>query len=226
MRISYLMFIFLLTGFENVYGQDSNCQVNMKSISGSYTGGCKKGLAHGSGRAEGLDSYQGGFKKGLPHGEGVYVWRSGKKFEGKFEKGLMYGKGVITQPIADADSILSGYWRKDVYIGKVFLPDVGIVSRRNVDRIEIEEYPGQSAEIRFRFLKMGVKNGEISDLTVTTPTGLQQVSSGEVIIDNPEFPFNTIITYRTPNKFSTAMLDVRVQLEVNFRGIWVITLYN
>ena len=168
----------------------------------------------------------GALKKGLPHGEGVYVWRSGKRFEGKFEKGLMHGKGVITQPIADADSILSGYWRQDVYIGEVLVPDVGIVSRRNVDRIQIEQYPGEGAEIRFRFLKMGVKNGEVSDLTVTAPSGLQQFSSGEVIIDNPVFPFNTIITYRTPNKFNTAILDVRVQLDVNFRGIWVITLYN
>ena len=63
MRISYLMFIVLLAGFGSAYSQNSNCQVNMKSISGSYAGGCKKGLAHGSGRAEGLDIYEGGFKK-------------------------------------------------------------------------------------------------------------------------------------------------------------------
>ncbi len=198
----------------------------MESINGSYSGGCKKGLAHGNGRAEGLDSYEGGFKKGLPQGEGVYEWRSGKKFEGSFDKGLMHGKGVLTIPGFATDSLLTGYWRQDVYIGLEVIADVGIVSRRNVDRIQVNKYPGQEAQIRFRFLKMGVKNGEMTDLTVTAPSGLQQFSSGEVIIDNPEFPFNTIITYKTPNKFNTSILDVRVQLDVNFRGIWVITLYN
>ena len=198
----------------------------MQSINGSYSGGCKKGLAHGYGRAEGLDTYEGGFKKGLPQGEGVYEWRSGKKYEGNFEKGLMHGKGVLTVPRPDADSLITGYWRQDVYIGLKVLPDVGIVSRRNVDRIQVDEYPGPDAQIRIRFLKMGVKNGEITDLSVTAPTGLQQISSGEVIIDYPVFPFSTIITYRTPNKFNTAILDVRVQLDVNYSGIWVITLYN
>lgn len=226
MKIRYLLSMVLIAGFCNSYGQNSNCQVNMESINGSYSGGCKKGLAHGNGRAEGLDSYEGGFKKGLPQGEGVYEWRSGKKFEGSFDKGLMHGKGVLTIPGFATDSLLTGYWRQDVYIGLEVIADVGIVSRRNVDRIQVNKYPGQEAQIRFRFLKMGVKNGEMTDLTVTAPSGLQQFSSGEVIIDNPEFPFNTIITYKTPNKFNTSILDVRVQLDVNFRGIWVITLYN
>ena len=221
-----MLILFLFSGLNSAYGQKKACLVDMESIKGTYTGGCKKGLADGYGKAVGLDTYEGEFKKGLPHGEGIYTWRSGKKFEGKFQNGRMHGKGAVTQNINGADSLTTGFWRQDAYVGMEFLPDVGIVSRRNVDRIAISQEPGNGGRIRIRFIRMGVKNGAITDLQVTADTGIQQLSVGEMYIDHALFPFNTIITYRTPNKFNTAILDVRVELNVNFDGNWLITLYN
>ena len=76
----FFVFNLLLAGF--TYAQD--CKVLKESISGSYTGDCKKGRAHGEGTAKGEDSYTGEFKKGLPHGFGKYTWADGSMYEGDF----------------------------------------------------------------------------------------------------------------------------------------------
>jgi len=42
----------------------NRCKVLKKEISSEYHGKCKKGLAHGKGKADGIDSYYGHFTKG------------------------------------------------------------------------------------------------------------------------------------------------------------------
>lgn len=41
----------------------SECKVLLPALSGSYEGGCRKGLADGDGVAIGTDTYKGSFKK-------------------------------------------------------------------------------------------------------------------------------------------------------------------
>ena len=73
-----------------IHAQDG-CEVLIPELQGSYQGKCKKGLAHGQGRAEGLDSYEGHFTRGLPHGSGKYTWANGEIYEGDWVKGLAQG---------------------------------------------------------------------------------------------------------------------------------------
>ena len=47
----------------HVYAQQTDCKVTMPKLSGTYTGGCKKGLAQGKGIAQGVDRYEGQFYK-------------------------------------------------------------------------------------------------------------------------------------------------------------------
>ena len=54
------LFLILSTGF-SINAQTTDCTVNKASISGFYTGECKKGLAHGMGIAQGTDRYEGHF---------------------------------------------------------------------------------------------------------------------------------------------------------------------
>jgi len=72
----------------------NECKVLVPELSGSYFGKCKKGLAHGKGKALGIDSYDGNFRKGLPHGGGVYKWENGAIYDGDWREGLRDGKGV------------------------------------------------------------------------------------------------------------------------------------
>lgn len=75
---------------ENV---DQSCRVLPTNLSGTYEGGCKDGLAEGSGTAAGKDTYWGEFSAGLPHGQGVYVTSAGSRYEGKIQQGKPHGRG-------------------------------------------------------------------------------------------------------------------------------------
>jgi hypothetical protein len=58
------------------------CTVLDPDLQGTYQGGCKEGLAHGYGEAQGRDTYVGYFKDGHTHGPGQYSWGPGTVWEG------------------------------------------------------------------------------------------------------------------------------------------------
>lgn len=96
-----------------------NCVVDADSLKGTYEGNCKGGKANGKGVAKGINVYSGEFKAGLPDGKGTYTWFNGNSFEGTFKKGLKEGEGTLFQPKqTNADSVIKGFWKKDIYIGK------------------------------------------------------------------------------------------------------------
>jgi len=114
-----LVTIFLFSS--NIISQ--NCKVEKKLIQGTYSGQCKNGKAEGQGKAIGTDTYEGEFKAGLPDGFGTYTWANGDAYTGDFLKGLRSGIGTFTYKKADgSDSIESGFWKKDAYLGKYANP--------------------------------------------------------------------------------------------------------
>lgn len=62
----------------------SNCIVNDKDISKSYTGACVNGKAEGLGKAVGRDVYIGYFKNGNKHGNGLYIWNANNYYDGSW----------------------------------------------------------------------------------------------------------------------------------------------
>lgn len=224
MKFSLIVLASLFSTY--VFGQNSECAVLLESISGSYSGECKKGKAHGEGKSEGKDIYAGDFKKGFPHGTGLYTWRNGKSYEGKFFQGKKHGKGQLKFYMAGKDSIMTGYWRNDEYIGLENIPLYQVVSKRNIDRISIRENKGGIPDVKITFIKNGVRHGELSDLRVASESGAHSYNSGEATIEHPEFPLFITINYKTPNKMKSAILDVRVEVKINFKGSWQINLYN
>lgn len=107
--------------FNQLGAQD--CKVLLPSISGVYEGECDKSKANGKGKSKGIDSYEGQFKNGLPEGIGKYSWQNGNWYEGNFKAGKRQGEGVMHYPIAGkADSTLSGFWAKDLYVGIYEVP--------------------------------------------------------------------------------------------------------
>jgi hypothetical protein len=113
-KIAIVAFLFV-----SFSAHSQNCEVDNQSLKGNYTGDCKKNKAHGKGKAVGTDTYEGEFKNGLPDGLGTYVWPNKSMFTGKYAKGLREGKGVMTFKMEGRqDSVVEGYWKKDIYIGK------------------------------------------------------------------------------------------------------------
>ncbi len=120
MKRLLILKILALSSFA-LHAQADSCQVLADSLRGTYTGDCKKGLAHGSGTAEGRDKYTGEFKKGMPDGQGSYVWKTGAYYTGSWKKGMRDGKGTWHPAGKDAAVIL-GYWKKGEYIGEYETP--------------------------------------------------------------------------------------------------------
>ncbi len=130
----------------------ADCDVLLEAIKGTYEGDCRKGLAHGEGKAVGTDTYEGEFKKGLPHGEGTYTWASGDVFVGEFNKGLKEGEGVLTQ--ADG-TVVKGYWKDDEYIGTDKNPYKIISKSVSVNRVMFRRQDASPDEIDFKFSYLG-----------------------------------------------------------------------
>ena len=70
------------------------CKVLDPELQGSYSGGCRNGLAEGRGEAAGTARYSGEFKAGRKHGQGVKTWPSGDRYEGGFVEDRREGTGT------------------------------------------------------------------------------------------------------------------------------------
>ena len=131
------------------YSYSQDCAVDKETLKGNYTGDCKKGKAHGKGKAVGIDTYEGEFKNGFPDGQGIYTWSNRNMFTGRYVKGLKEGKGVLTFRNEGArDSVVEGYWKKDVYIGKNESPWQVISKTGSVTKVEVEYSPENTERIR------------------------------------------------------------------------------
>src|SRR5258705_5004298 len=131
------------------YTYSQNCTVEKESLKGTYAGDCKKGKAHGKGKAVGADTYEGDFKNGVPDGQGVYTWSNKNMFDGRYVKGLKEGRGTLTFRREGAqDSVVEGYWKKDVYIGQHENAWEVISKTGSVTKVEVEYAPATSERIR------------------------------------------------------------------------------
>ncbi len=116
-----------------------NCEVLNSDLKGKYEGDCKKGKAHGKGKAEGKDSYEGDFRNGLAEGMGTYTWENGNQFTGQWSKGLKEGKGTMIFKLASGkDSTVVGFWKKDIYSGKREHPWTIHFKSRLIGEIDVE----------------------------------------------------------------------------------------
>jgi len=112
----------------------------LPAIAVKYEGMCKKGKADGSGKAEGLDYYVGEFKDGVPNGKGIYRWKNGDIYEGDWLKGKMEGQGSKTYKVANKpDNIVSGFWKRDKYLGKFEKSYIIHGQTNQISRIEVRK---------------------------------------------------------------------------------------
>ena len=193
--MKYLFIILMITFSYSAYAQ-SDCDVKLKAISGTYTGECKKGLANGVGKAVGTDQYEGEFKKGLPHGNGIYTWANGNQYEGEFTKGEKEGKGVLTmKTVAGKDSTLTGFWKDDEYIGKYEKPYVIINRGKSISNITVDYLSSHTQAIEVTLKVNGiVKTSPVLNFnTKVGKYGAVHTKARSAVINNVEYPFRANI---------------------------------
>ncbi len=203
-----------------IFAQD-DCKVLLPKISGSYTGSCKKGLANGQGEAIGVDHYKGDFKKGYPDGIGTYTWQTGETYVGKWVKGLRNGEGQYTFKYMNRDSVQSGQWKDDKYIGKVALAPYVVEYMNSIGRITCIRN-GDRPYVRYTFSRP-----DVSNLLLQGSSGIENVNlyaSGFTGFEQVTFPFKGNVKFNAPSTLNTITLTCELRITINQPGSWVVTI--
>ena len=207
------LLIYLLTLLILIKAKGQDCVVAMESLKGKYEGPCKNGKADGIGKATGTDTYEGNFKAGLPDGNGKYTWKNGNWYEGDWYKGRRDGNGKMMYKLADRDSLLNGFWKKDAYAGKYEKPYIihyktihvthlsAIVQNKLLNQIDIflDSETGNSP-IGASNPGGTVAKPTLTDMTVTAGTFLRRTendSYGKKVgytLEEVTFPFRVVLT--------------------------------
>jgi hypothetical protein len=201
--------------------QQSECKVILANISGSYSGGCKNGLAHGKGIAQGVDRYEGRFINGMPDGDGTYTWANGTYYEGQWKNGRKEGMGKMGY----LDSLVVGYWRDDKYLGEKFVPPFKIKYSLSVPRYTLTKSGSVDNGVAIRIMMEGDDNF-IEDLSLAYSSGGEYRISNIYGIRNTSVPLDVKVTYRSWNQIRTATHQVIFEFTIYEQGTWDVTIFN
>jgi hypothetical protein len=195
----------------NLSAQDK-CRVLNDALLEEYSGGCRKGLAHGTGEAKGIDIYKGEFKKGLPHGKGIYLWKNGNSYEGEFKEGMKDGKGrLVFRNENQEDSILAGYWLKDEYKGLTLMGYEIVTKSSNISYLVVRHRASRPNTIEISGIDRAV------DLN-----GNQNFYPFDNKYDNVEYPITVKLSGKSTKPESIADLDFEIFFEKP--GYWTVTI--
>lgn len=183
-----------------------NCEVKLAAIRGTYTGDCENDKANGNGKSKGVDEFEGTFKNGYPEGKGIYVWHDGHYFIGLFKKGIKEGKGDMYYEAANGtDSIISGYWKKDKYIGEYENAWQLHSSSNKVAKVQVTKLSSSISEIEVRLSQI-TSGGNIRDSFVPF------IISAAKLYGNFERISRQTLTNQSLTKFQDVTFPFRVVL--------------
>jgi hypothetical protein len=214
-----LLFVLILLISGTGYAQN-DCEVKLEAISGTYEGGCKKGLAEGVGTAKGEDTYAGDFKKGLPHGTGTYTWANGDVYVGEFKKGLKEGEGKLTVDLGGGQKKeQTGFWSKDRYIGQSKNPYEIINQTPNVTSIRVTETENTANDGNALFVEI-LHKGRVQ----SSPSFGLSVNAGSFTNRFPQGNITKVLVSQFPFNFTMNYMGETVTFQINMETSWKITL--
>lgn len=203
----------------------TSCKVLLPSIADRYEGECKKGLAHGEGFARGRDAYKGKFVRGFPEGKGIYTWSTGEVYDGEWIEGRRDGFGIFSYRVNNVDSVLTGYWKEDRYVGSEYHKyEYKVLEKRDIDDARFLRMAHSGDQIRIRFFRSGVENPNLENLMLWGDSGYQ--SSAFNGFESITFPFTGQVTYSTMNKLGTSTLICKLMFVIYEPGNWEIEIQN
>ena len=217
--ITTLSVIFLLQ-FNYTFAQET-CKVLLESVAGTYTGECTKGKANGKGKSVGIETYEGMFKNGYPDGEGMYTFKDGHYYMGNFDKGKMDGAGKMYYEASNGqDSIVSGFWKKNNYLGAYEKPYKIHDQTSAVGRVEVTKSgKGNAITVELKSMSSGM------DAQFTAALTDIRVQSGNYLTKSTSRLTNSEITtfkgvtfpFRASFVFGASTVEIEFYEESDYR---------
>ena len=218
-RIILLICLVIAALFETAAQSQNDCKVLLPSISSLYEGSCKKGLADGEGEAYGIDHYKGEFRKGFPDGDGTYIWKTGEMYSGEWKKGFREGKGEYTYKYMGKDTVISGIWKEDKYIGEKAIVPYVIEYKNSISRVTCVRI-GSRPYVKYKFSR-----GTVYSLLMQGSSGTESNTESFCGHDQVSFPFKGKITFTAPQAFMGASMMCELRFIINEPGSWEITVF-
>lgn len=212
------------------YGYSQNeCKafIGTETYTSTYSGDCKKGLAHGYGEVSDLVKYVGQFKKGKPHGEGKIIYSNGLYYDGEWRDGLRHGEGEMLIKTKDnQDSLLSGLWRKDRFIGKKEKRPYEVSTSRGVKRYRFQKVNGYESggEVEIRVTRNGAQFYNQLQNVQLRGDGIIFQDATSIGFESASFPFNGRISASVPNLLNSSNIYVLFQFVINEPGKWIVNI--
>jgi len=197
------------------------CQVMMETLALEYEGECKKGFAHGQGKALGSHAYEGEFKKGYPDGFGAYTWSNGNLYKGEFKNGLKDGKGELyIRRLGSPDSIVTGYWDQDKFVG-AYRTAYSVGQKRNILRTRFVHMSDTPNQVEIIIQRNGLPMG-VSQLQASADQApLFEATPALTAFTRVNYPLtNAIINFNAPSTFNSYLLDCELNFEIYRAGHW------
>jgi hypothetical protein len=194
------LFLVLFTSI-SIISFSQSCGVQVEALKGTYDGDCKKNKADGKGTANGEDSSTGEFKSGYPDGKGKYIWKNGDWYDGEWKKGIREGQGTMHYVnVKTSDSLVSGFWKKDKYVGKHEKPYLIHSKTPDLNRTDVT-HNSQTAlnEITFNIESIrGGFTGSVANTIQKIQITSIDIMSGQYMnkIDNNNLPKTFISTLK------------------------------
>jgi len=216
-------------------GHTQKCKVLVNALSLNYDGECKGDKADGKGKASGQDSYEGQFKSGYPEGEGVYTWKEGDFYDGTWKKGFREGQGSMHfKKEGKADSVLTGFWKKDIYQGRFEKPYKVLSQSSKVSTVQVTRNTGsKNSEITIIISNTSGNTTKV-DLSTASASAVAKMKLTDIDIqkgnfmskldlDNAERSTKTIIRgVEFPFKASFRIEGEMVQIEFFEEGNYTV----
>ncbi|HVN58130.1 MAG TPA: hypothetical protein VMT63_07530 [Bacteroidales bacterium] len=200
LHVVLLVLILFCISVDHLFSQDNSaeCKVLLKEISGSYTGGCRDGLADGKGVAKGEDTYEGVFKNGLPEGKGTYTFKNGTVYTGFFTAGLKNGKGKLKTLVNGKPMIMEGYWKYGEYAGTTAPDDdYRIINLSGIEHFSIKRTDDRENIIEVTFVKYQKKYLP-RDLGVTITSGYKSDFNLRLLVQKYALPETVSLQFTIP----------------------------
>lgn len=226
-KITTILAVAGLFGISNLYAQE-DCKVLLADISGKYEGDCKKGKAEGVGKALGADEYSGEFKSGYPDGRGTYKWKNGNVYDGNWAKGKREGEGRMSiKRDGKADSIVTGFWKKDEFMGKFEKPYIVHRRTNHISKVDVRrgKESGHSIQIDFTSTSSGVPkiSGTITPKIEISEIILAQGSYSQIqhVSSTTRATVKKLVDVTFPFRARIRFGSQEVDLEIQEPGSWI-----